>query len=99
MFIYDVNENNDRFVGGILGVVLGKAFTDKFRGFLEFGGQEIMRKKDGGSQITLDAGVAYLLTDYVQLDAVYNAGLNRYTPDHTFGAGLSVNFKVMAMLR
>jgi hypothetical protein len=90
--IYDVNADDDRFVGGILGVVLGKSFTDKFRGFLEFGGQEIMRKKDGGSQITLDVGVAYLLSKDIQLDAVYNAGLNRYTPDHTFGTGLSMKF-------
>jgi hypothetical protein len=90
--IYDVNDQNDRYIGGMLGVVLGKSFTDKFRGFIEFGGQEIKRKKDGGSQLTFDIGVAYLLTDYVQLDAVYNAGLNRYTPDHTFGLGLSAKF-------
>lgn len=90
--IYDVNDENDRFVGGILGVVLGKSFTDKLRGFVEFGGQEIMRKKDGGSQITFDMGLAYLVTDMVQLDVVYNRGLNKYTPDHMFGLGLSMKF-------
>lgn len=90
--IYDVNDSGDRFWGGILGVVLGKSFSDKLRGFVEFGGQEIMRKKDGGSQLTFDIGLAYLVSNLVQLDIVYNGGLNQYTPDHTLGLGLSVKF-------
>lgn len=90
--IYDVNDNNDRFLGGILGIVLGKSFSDNLRGFVEFGGQEIMRKKDGGSQLTFDMGLAYLVNPLTQLDIVYNKGLNQYTPDHTLGIGLSVKF-------
>lgn len=90
--IYDVNDNNDRFIGGILGIVLGKSFTDKFRGFVEFGGQTITSKSNGGSQLTFDIGVAYLVSNLVQLDILYNRALNQYTPDNTFGLGLSIKF-------
>jgi hypothetical protein len=91
-FIYDVNDDKDRYLAGILGVVLGKSFTDKFRGFVEFGGQTITSKSNGGSQLTFDLGMAYLLTNLVQLDLVYNRGLNHYTPDDFIGMGLSIKY-------
>lgn len=90
--IYDVNDDRDRYLAGILGLVVGKSFTDKFRGFVEFGGQTITSKSNGGSQLTFDIGVAYLLTNLVQLDVLYNRGLNRYTPDDFFGMGLSIKY-------
>lgn len=90
--IYDVNDAGDRFWGGILGAVLGKSFGPRARGFVEFGGQQLMRKQDGGSQITFDTGFVYLLTNLVQLDMIYTHALNRYTPDNNLSFGLSVKF-------
>lgn len=90
--ISDLNDDRDRYWAGILGVVLGKSFTDKFRGFVEFGGQSITSKRNGGSQLTFDMGVAYLVTNLVQLDMLYNRGLNRYTPDDFVGLGLSIKY-------
>lgn len=90
--IYEVNDDRDRYWAGIFGLVVGKSFTDKFRGFVEFGGQTITSKSNGGSQLTFDIGVAYLLTNLVQLDLLYNRGLNRYTPDDFFGMGLSIKY-------
>lgn len=90
--IYDVNDDRDRYWAGILGLVVGKSFTEKFRGFVEFGGQSITTKKNGGSQLTFDIGVAYLVSDLIQLDVLYNRGLNTYTPDDFVGMGLSIKY-------
>jgi Putative MetA-pathway of phenol degradation len=90
--IYEVNDTGDRYWAGIFGLVVGKSFSDKFRGFVEFGGQSITSRRNGGSQLTFDIGVAYLLNDLVQLDLLYNRGLNQYTPDDNIGLGLSVKY-------
>lgn len=90
--IYEVNDDQNRYWAGIFGLVVGKSFSDKLRGFVEFGGQSITSKNNGGSQLTFDTGLAYLLTDLTQLDIVYNRALNRYTPDDNLGLGLSIKF-------
>jgi hypothetical protein len=90
--IYEVNDDGDRYWAGIFGLVVGKSFTDRLRGFVEFGGQSITSESNGGSQLTFDIGTAYLVTDLVQLDLVYNHSLNQYTPNHTLGLGLSIKF-------
>lgn len=90
--IYDVNENNERFYGIVFGAVLGKSFSEKMRGFVEFSGQEFRSEKNGGSQLTANVGVAYLLSKDVQIDTSVCFGLNKYTPDSTFGIGFSARF-------
>lgn len=90
--IYEVNDDGDRYWAGIFGLVVGKSFSDKLRGFVEFGGQSITSESNGGSQLTFDIGMAYLVTDLVQLDLVYNRALNQYTPNDTLGLGLSIKF-------
>jgi len=89
---YGANDAGGRYWAPILGVVLGKSFSDKLRGFIEFSGEEFRRKADGGSSLALDAGVAYLVTRDVQVDMVFSHGLNQYTPDYTLGFGLSLRF-------
>lgn len=91
--IYDVNTNNERFYGTIFGAVLGKSFNDKFRGFVEFAGEEFRNESNGGSSISLNTGVAYLLTNDVQVDMALSRGLNQYTPAYAIGFGLSMRFK------
>jgi Putative MetA-pathway of phenol degradation len=90
--IYEVNDDGDRYWAGIFGLVVGKSFSDKLRGFVEFGGQSIASESNGGSQLTFDIGMAYLVTDLVQLDLVYNRAMNQYTPNDTLGLGLSIKF-------
>lgn len=89
---YGANDDGDRYWAPILGVVLGKSFTDKLRGFVELAGEELRRDKDGGSSVALDVGTAYLITDDVQVDAVLSRGLNEFTADYTLGFGLSMRF-------
>ena len=46
----------------------------------------------GGTVALLDLGGAWLLSDDVQLDVAYSAGLNRRSPDHGVTVGLSARF-------
>lgn len=90
-----VRESDDegrRYTAGILGVVVGKAWTDRFRTFAEVALPQIARANDGGTIATLDLGGAWLLNDDVQLDLAYSAGLNRRTPDHAVTVGVSARF-------
>lgn len=86
------NETGDRYWAPILGLVLGKSFTEDWRGFVEIAAEEIRRDQDGGSQVTLDIGTAYLLSDDMQVDAILSRGLNEFTTDYTLGFGLSMRF-------
>ena len=90
-----VRESDDegrRYTAGILGVVVGKAWTDRFRTFAEVALPQIARANDGGTIATLDLGGAWLLNDDVQLDLAYSTGLNRRTPDHAVTVGVSARF-------
>jgi len=89
--VYDKSDEG-RFISGIAAAVIGKQFTDKFRGFLEVAGQQIAHTEDGGCIVTYDAGVAYLVTDDLQLDTAVARAANSNTPDWGFVLGLSARF-------
>lgn len=90
--ISDQTPEGHRFTAGIFAVVLGKSVTDNLRLFFEVAGEEITAKGNGGSVVTYDAGMAYLLTPTVQIDfAIYQAA-NKTTPDFTWTTGLSIKF-------
>jgi hypothetical protein len=78
-----------RYRYGILGVVLGKSINERLRAFVEVAMPQIARSAHGGTQATLDVGGAWLLSDTVQLDAMFARGLNSRTPDSAFTVGLS----------
>ena len=74
---------------GILGVVLGKELTPTWRAFVEVAAPQIARSANGGTVATFDTGMAWLLSDRCQLDAMLALGLNRRTPDAALTVGLS----------
>jgi hypothetical protein len=78
-----------RFTAGIFGIVLGKEWSERFRSFVEISAPQVARGRDGGSQVSFDAGVAYLVSDHIQLDSALSRGLNRNTPDLSWTVGLS----------
>lgn len=90
--IWDTDSDNKRFVGGILGVVVGKEFSDSFRGFVEWSGQELTSDAHGGSNITYDTGVAYLINKMTQVDTAMSFGANDETADFSWTLGLSMKF-------
>ncbi len=66
--IHDTNETGERYTAGILGIVTGRAWTEKFRTFVEFAASQIATQKYGGSVATYNVGGAYLITPMVQAD-------------------------------
>jgi hypothetical protein len=90
--IYDRNEADARYFGGILGVVVGKSWSERVRTFVELSFPQIANKTNGGSSSSLDVGAALLLDKNVQLDVVLSQGLNKNAPDFTLGVGLSARF-------
>ena len=89
--IYDKNDEH-RFVSGIMAATVGKQFTPKFRGFVELAGQQLASKADGGTVVTADAGMTYLVSKLIQLDVSVSRGLTDETPDWSGGIGFSMKF-------
>jgi len=87
-----VNDDGGRYTSGIFGIVIGKGWTDEFRSFVEYSSEQIAHGRDGGTVSSLNAGVAYLLTNTVQLDTALSRGLNSRTPDWSWTVGLSMKF-------
>lgn len=88
----DSNEAGSRYVGGIAAVVLGKSLTDKLRGFVELSGQQLTTRRNGGNVVTADMGLAYLLTNSLQIDTAASWGLSKASPDFSWTVGLSARF-------
>lgn len=86
---YETADDGRRFTNGILGVVVGKELTPRWRAFVEVAASQIARARNGGSQVTFDTGVAYLVNDNCQLDFAVARGLNKRTPDMSWTVGLS----------
>jgi hypothetical protein len=88
----DRDESGRHFVGGILAGVVGKSLTDKLRGFVELSGQQLASSRHGGSVITFDTGLAYLLDRDLQVDVALSRGVNKNAPDLGWTVGLSARF-------
>lgn len=85
-------DETDDFVRYLATVALGAAFTDRLGGFVELFGEEPESAALGGTQVSLDGGVTYLVRPNLQLDAFAGAGLTDEAPDWLAGVGLSVRW-------
>lgn len=90
--LYDKGDDGRRFFSGIFGVTLGKAWSERFSTFIEIAAPQIARAKHGGSMVTYDAGIMYLLSNRWQVDAAVFRAANRNTPDLTWTVGISRKF-------
>lgn len=88
----DRNDDGKRFTGALLAVVVGKSLTERTRVFVELSGQQLASASNGGNVVTLDAGLAWLLTRDVQLDVALSRGVNKAAPDLSWTTGLSARF-------
>lgn len=88
----DTNDAGKHFTAGIFAVTLGKGWTDNFRTFIEVAGQQLTSNKNGGSVVTYDAGMAYLLSPTMQIDTAISIGVNDHTPDRLWTVGFSIKF-------
>ncbi len=75
---------------GIAAVSLGHGFTSRFSGYVE---AAYLPGFSNSADLGLaGAGVTFLLTPHVQIDGFFDLGLNKASPDSSFGTGLSVLF-------
>lgn len=58
----DRNDVGRRHAGAILAATLGKAWSQRWHSFVEIAGQRIASRRNGGSVVTLDAGLAFAAT-------------------------------------
>lgn len=91
--IYD-NGTAGRFWAGIFGLVIGKAWTDKVRSFIEVAFDQLAADSDGGTTGSFNLGGAYLLTNRLQLDGAASIGINDASDDFVFTVGLSALFEL-----
>lgn len=85
----NVDDQGQRYVTGIFGITVAHEWTEHFRSFVEIAAEELGSGRHSDTQLAFDTGVAWLLTDNLQLDTAAYIGLNRNTPDITLAIGLS----------
>jgi len=71
---------------GVYTIVLGNSFSDKLGGWAELYGTF---GNDTSDTFATDFGLAYLLTDYLQLDSSFGIGLNDAATDFFLNLGIS----------
>ena len=89
--VYDKTDGR-RHASGVLGVALGKAWTERFVTYVETAAERIASSRHGGSTVTYNFGGAYLLRDYVQIDSAFSWYPSGDTPDFAWTIGLSMKF-------
>ncbi|MES2898855.1 MAG: transporter [Pseudomonadota bacterium] len=77
-------------VSGMFGITFGKPITETLTSFFELSSPQIARSRRGGTEAVFTTGLAYLLTNTVQLDTALSRGLNSRTTDYSFTIGISV---------
>jgi hypothetical protein len=90
--VLDRRPDGHRFASGILAVTLGKEWTPAWHSFIEVAGRQLAARRNGGSVVTLDAGVAWIVTNDVQLDLSLARGVTSDAPDLQWGVGFSMRF-------
>jgi hypothetical protein len=86
----DSDDSGARYGYGILAATLGKELNERVRGFVELAAPQIARAAHGGTQLSFDTGLTYLVNKNVQADVLLTHGLNRRTPDLSVAVGLSI---------
>lgn len=88
----DRNDAGKRFTGAIFAATIGKEWSPRWHSFLEVAGQQLASKRNGGSVVTLDAGLAFVATPTLQFDVEVARGLSDAAPDFQSGVGASFKF-------
>lgn len=86
------DDNGQRYTAGSLAVTLGKEFNADWRGFVEWSLDQWASRRHGGTLHSADAGVAWLWSPNVQLDASVTRGISRGATDWRWGLGLSLRY-------
>ena len=88
----DRNDAGKRYTGAIFAATLGKEWSPRWHSFLEIAGQQLAARRNGGSVVTLDAGLAFVATPRLQFDVEASHGLTDAAPDLEAGVGMAIKF-------
>jgi outer membrane putative beta-barrel porin/alpha-amylase len=77
---YEARADGHRYGSGILGIVLGKRWSDRFRTFVEASAPQIATSANGGIILFKDVGAAYLITNAWQIGGRIGWAANNNTP-------------------
>ena len=88
----DRNDAGKRYTGAIFAATLGKEWSPRWHSFVEIAGQQLTSRRNGGSVVTLDAGLAFVATPTLQFDVEVSRGLSDAAPDLESGIGVSIKF-------
>lgn len=86
------NDNNQRYMGGMFAASLSRKVNDRTHAFVEISADQLASRKNGGNQVSVSAGVAYVLTPRVQVDLAVSKGLSEAAPKQQWTTGVSVLF-------
>jgi hypothetical protein len=88
----DEDDAGRQYNSALFAVTLGYAASKQLNLFVDTGMQS-REQRHGGGQVVVDAGVAYMLSPDLQLDASIGRGVHGEMPPHAFAsAGVSVRF-------
>ncbi len=86
------DDGDENYTAGIFGVVVGRAWSPRFRSFAELALPQIASSEHGGTEAYLDLGAAWLLSPDLQLDSAIALGLNDRSVDSAITVGLSARW-------
>jgi len=86
------DEKNQLFTAALFAATISYNATDKLNFFVDTGMQS-KERKDGGSAVIFDAGVAYLFSRDVQIDFSFGTGaVGSTTPRNFLSVGVAKRF-------
>lgn len=88
----DADVYGRRFPGGTLAVVLGKAWTPRWRTFVDLAGDRRTPSRTDGSPLALDLGLSYIASPSIQLDVALTRGIASSGAPLSAGAGIVARF-------
>jgi len=89
---WDNDSEEQRRVGGLLGVVVGKSIGDGARAFVELAFERIALTHNDENVASFDTGLAWRLGRDIQVDGAVRLGLTPETPDVAATIGLSMRW-------
>ena len=86
------DDNNQRYSAAVASASLAIPINESWHTFAELGVPQWAGARHGGKVVTLNTGLAYLVSPDLQLDAAVFRGVNKNAPDWAWTVGVSARF-------
>lgn len=75
------SDEDGRFLAGLFGALLSRAWNERFSTFGEIAFPQIAARGGRGDVVSFNAGASHAISDSIQWNVVFFKGLNERTPD------------------